>query len=418
MNISYFDDNRITEKNLKTKLSKLQTYRSEIAKYEIENNFEVPEYSLYYPKDFALHETIANLSKTYKNIKHLVVIGIGGSNLGTEAVHDVLNTGKVTLSVLDTVSAYKLTQVLSQLKKYKKVSQIAVCVISKSGSTTETLTNASILIEELKHHFGEDIYKQLIFIGDPKTEVEKYAKKISAHYIAMPKIIGGRYSVATTVGLIPLALLGHDTDEFIAGYLDASKEEYETISAENSARIALYLQNKYHHYNFFAFEPRLTKLGEWYRQLFAESLGKETTQNGKKVKESMLPTISTATELHSVGQLYFSKIADVYTDFVTFDDENVDFKTVKSNKLASGLKGLSMQEITTGLYGGVISAYQERGLPYRTTVFDESLPYSLGLFMGMRFREIMYTAHLTDVNAFDQPNVELYKIKTKAILNI
>ena len=180
----------------------------------------------------------------------------------------------------------------------------------------------------------------------------------------------------------------------------------------------LYLQNKYHHYNFFAFEPRLTKLGEWYRQLFAESLGKETTQNGKKVKESMLPTISTATELHSVGQLYFSKIADVYTDFVTFDDENVDFKTVKSNKLASGLKGLSMQEITTGLYGGVISAYQERGLPYRTTVFDESLPYSLGLFIGMRFREIMYTAHLTDVNAFDQPNVELYKIKTKAILNI
>lgn len=418
MNISYFDDNRITEKNLKTKLSKLQTYRSEIAKYEIENNFEVPEYSLYYPKDFALHETIANLSKTYKNIKHLVVIGIGGSNLGTEAVHDVLNTGKVTLSVLDTVSAYKLTQVLSQLKKYKKVSQIAVCVISKSGGTTETLTNASVLVEELKHHFGEDIYKQLIFIGDSKTEIEKYANKISAHYISIPKIIGGRYSVATAVGLIPLALLGHDTDEFIAGYLDASKEEYETISAENSARITLYLQNKYRHYNFFAFEPRLAKLGEWYRQLFAESLGKETTQDGKAVKEAMLTTISTATELHSVGQLYFSKIADVYTDFVTFDDEDIDFKTTKSNKLASGLKGLSMQEITTGLYGGVIGAYQERELPYRTTVFDESLSYSLGLFMGMRLREVMYIAHLMQVNAFDQPNVELYKIKTKAILKI
>ncbi len=418
MNISYFDDNRITDKALKTKLAKLNPYRSEITKYLTENNSEVPEYSLYYPKNFNLHETVTNLSKTYKNIKHLVVVGIGGSNLGTEAIHNVLNTGKVALSVLDTVSAYNLVQVLEQLKKYKKASQIAVCVISKSGNTTETLTNASVLIEELKHHFGEEINQQLTFIGDPKTEVEKYAKKISAHYVSMPKIIGGRYSVATAVGLIPLALLGHDTDEFIAGYLDASKEEYETISVENSARIALYLQSKYHHYNFFAFEPRLAKLGEWYRQLFAESLGKETDKNGKMVKDIMLPTISTATELHSVGQLYFSKIANVYTDFVTFDDENVDFKTTKSNKLASGLKGLSMQEITTGLYGGVIGAYQEQNLPYRTTVFDESIPYSLGLFMGMRLREIMYTANLMNVNAFDQPNVELYKIKTKEILKI
>lgn len=418
MNISYFDDSRITEKTIKSKITKLSQYRQEIRENMEENNSDLPEYSLYYPKDFTLHSNITELAKTYKNIKHLVVIGIGGSNLGTEAVHQVLDEGKVKLSVLDTVSAYKLAVLLDELKKYKKATHLAICIISKSGSTTETLSNASVLIEELKHHFGEEINQQLIFIGDPKTEVEKYAKKISAHYVAMPKIIGGRYSVATAVGLIPLALLGHDTDEFISGYLDASKDEYETITAENSARLALYLQNKYHHYNFFAFEPRLEKLGEWYRQLFAESLGKETTKNGKPVKDAMLPTISTPVELHSVGQLYFSKITTVYTDFVTFDDEKFDFKTTKSNKLASGLKNLSLQEIVTGLYGGVIGAYQERELPYRATILDESLPYSLGLFMGMRLREIMYTANLMDVNAFDQPNVELYKIKTKEILKI
>ncbi|KXK00061.1 MAG: Glucose-6-phosphate isomerase [Parcubacteria bacterium OLB19] len=418
MNISYFDDSRITEKTIKSKITKLGQYRQEIRENMEENNSDVPEYSLYYPKDFTLHSNITELAKTYKNIKHLVVIGIGGSNLGTEAIHQVLDEGKVKLSVLDTVSAYNLAVLLDELKKYKKATQLTICIISKSGSTTETLSNASVLIEELKHHFGEEINQQLIFIGDPKTEVEKYAKKISAHYVAMPKIIGGRYSVATAVGLIPLALLGHDTDEFISGYLDASKDEYETITAENSARLALYLQNKYHHYNFFAFEPRLEKLGEWYRQLFAESLGKETTKNGKPVKDAMLPTISTPVELHSVGQLYFSKITTVYTDFVTFDDEKFDFKTTKSNKLASGLKNLSLQEIVTGLYGGVIGAYQERELPYRATILDESLPYSLGLFMGMRLREIMYTANLMDVNAFDQPNVELYKIKTKEILKI
>jgi glucose-6-phosphate isomerase len=418
MNISYFDDNKITEKALKNKISNLNKYRLEIKNFTETNNSQVPEYSLYYPKDYELYKSIAEISKAFKSIKHLVLIGIGGSNLGTEAVHAVLDKGKIGLSILDTVSAYNLSKVLEDLKKFKKTSQIAVCVVSKSGNTTETLANTSVFIEELKHHFGESIYKKLIFISDPKTELEKYAKKISAHHVIMPKIIGGRYSVATAVGLIPLALLGHNTDEFIAGYLDASREEYEAITTENSARIALYLQNKYQYYNFFAFESRLEKLGKWYRQLFAESLGKELTEDNKPVKTAMIPTISTPVELHSVGQLYFSKTTEVYTDFVTFDDEMIDFKVPKSSTLSGKLKGLSLQEITTGLYGGVIGAYQERQLPYRTTILDESLPYSMGLFMGMRLREVMYVAKLINVNAFNQPNVELYKIKTKEILKI
>ena len=417
MNISYFDDDRLTEKALRGMMKKLEDYRSFIKKNTEENNSEIPEYSLYHAKDFLLHETLANLKREYKGIKHLVLVGIGGSSLGVEAIHSVLDSGKISLSVLDTVSAHSLGILLEKLTKYKKAAQIAICVISKSGNTTETLTNTSILIEEMKHIFGEEIYKQLIFIGDSKTDTEKYAKKISAHYIAIPKVVGGRYSVATAVGLIPLTLLGHDTDDFIAGYLEASKEEYENISAENATRIALYLQNKYHHYNFFAFDPRLAQLGSWYRQLFAESLGKGTDRNGKSVKGIMLPTVSTAVELHSIGQLYFSKIADVYTDFVTFDEETIDFKVPKSS-LAANLKGLTMQEITTGLYGGVIGAYQEQQLPYRTTIFEESLPYSIGLFMSMRLREIMYVAHLINVDAFNQPNVELYKIKTREILKI
>ena len=105
----------------------------------------------------------------------------------------------------------------------------------------------------------------------------------------MPEIIGGRYSVATVVGLIPLALLGYDTDDFIAGYLDANQENYETVTAENASRTALYHDWKYPHYNFFAFESRLEKLGHWYRQLFAESLGKEIDQTGKLVKIPCCP---------------------------------------------------------------------------------------------------------------------------------
>jgi glucose-6-phosphate isomerase len=112
-----------------------------------------------------------------------------------------------------------------------------------------------------------------------------------------------------------------------------------------------------------------------------------------------------------------SGVPDTYTDFVTFDDEVMDMQVSKKTKLAPIVKGKSLNEIAAALYGGVMAAYQERQLPYRATIFEEELPYSLGLFMGMRLREVMYVSHLLEVNAFDQPNVELYKLKTKEILS-
>ncbi len=418
MFITYFDDKRVSEKLLKTNQNKLKNYRTEIELAKKNDDKKVPEYSLYHCRDFAVHEELNKIKNQFKNIKHLVLIGIGGSSLGVEAIHSVLDTGKVKLSILDTVSSYKIDQLLKELHSVKKVKDLAVCVISKSGQTTETLANAAVFLDALEERFKADIYKQTIFIGNPKTDLMTYGKKKGVLEISMPEVIGGRYSVATAVGLVPLTLLGHDVDDFISGYLEASEEQYETLVAESASRLAIYHQLKYPHYNFFAFEPRLEKLGRWYRQLFAESLGKEKNLKGQALKTAMVPTISTPVELHSVGQLYMSGVPDTLTDFVTFDDAVVDIKIARSNRLAKNLKGYSIEEISTALYGGVIAAYQEKNLPYRATIFEEALPYSLGVFMAMRLREIMYTAHLLGVNAFDQPNVELYKDKTKEILNI
>lgn len=418
MFISYFDDKRVSEKTLNANLKKLKDYRASIATSLESNNTEVPEYSLYHCLDFDLHETLGDIKQQFKGVKQVILIGIGGSSLGVEAIHSVLDQGKVKLSVLDTVSAHKVELVLKEALTHKKVNQIAVCVVSKSGKTTETLANAAVVLDTLKATFGEAIYKQTIFVGDAKTELMTYGKKKGVTLISMPSIIGGRYSVATAVGLVPLALLGHDVDEFIAGYLDASEENYETLVADSAARVAEYHRLKYPHYNFFAFEPRLEQLGRWYRQLFAESLGKELDKNGKAIKTAMVPTISTPVELHSVGQLYMSGVPDTLTDFVTFDDEIVDIKIARGSNVAKGLQGYTLGEVATALYGGVMAAYQERSLPYRATIFEESLPYSMGLFMAMRLREVMYVAHLLEVNAFDQPNVELYKVKTKEILSL
>lgn len=418
MFISYFDDKRVVEKNLTLAEKKLKPYREQIATAIAQNTDTISEYSLFHCKDFGLHESLASIKKQFKGVKHVVLVGIGGSSLGVEAVHEVLDRGEVKLTVLDTVSAHAVDLTLKELLSYKKVEHYVICIVSKSGKTTETLANASVLLDALVSEKGESVYKQTLVIGDAGTELMQYAKKRGLMMLAMPTVIGGRYSVATAVGLVPLTLLGHDVDDFIAGYLDANEERFEGLVTESAARIAAYYKLKYYHYNFFAFEPRLAALGAWYRQLFAESLGKEVTVQGKLVTSAMVPTVSTAVELHSVGQLYMSGVPDTYTDFVTFDDEFIDMKISRTSKIAPALKGFTLQEVTAALYGGVMAAYQERQLPYRATIFEESLPYSLGLFMAMRLREVMYVAKLLEVNAFDQPNVELYKIKTKEILSL
>lgn len=421
MLFSYFDVGFATAKGFEWGIARnvkaLRTYRTKVAKVIAQHDNKHPEYSLVHAADAAVHDVVDSVRNDFAGIKHLVLIGIGGSNLGTEAVHELLGEGKVQLHSLDTIAPYQVEALLYKLKRVKKVEQIALCIISKSGDTTETLVNAGVLLDALEGQYGKNIYKQTICIGNPGTAFQKAAKRQGAQTIVMPEIVGGRYSVGTEVGLVPLALLGHNVDAFMEGLLDAAKEQFESVTADNAARLYIYLTKKYTHYNFFAFEPRLHKLGAWYRQLQAESLGKTYTKKNIKNAKGFVPTITTAVELHSTGQLHMSGLLPTYTDFVSFDDENANYDIPKKG-LAKNFSKFNMQEIATGMYGGVIGAYQTKKLPYRSTIFDEDLPYSVGLFMGMRMMETMYVAELLGINAFDQPNVELYKDKTREILGL
>jgi glucose-6-phosphate isomerase len=414
MRFSYSDADFITEKSLNTIAKSLATYRQEVSKVITTGSQKRPEYSLVHAKNPELQTLLSDLQKKYAKVKHVILVGIGGSSLGVEAVHGVLGSNK-TLSVIDTISPYEMNRLLQTVTKTKSVKEIAVCVVSKSGGTAEVLVNAGILLDELHKHFGEAIYTQTILVGNPKTDLEKTAKRLKARFIAMPEIVGGRYSIGTEASLVPLALLGHDVDSFISGFLDATEPDLEEIVVGTAARIYQYMNKGYVHYNFFAFETRLELLGAWYRQLFAESLGKAIDTKKQPVKKGMLPTISTAVELHSIGQLYLSGFKGVYTDFVTFDDDTLDYKVPKQG-LGKNFSRFTALEVATAIYGGVIGAYQDKQLPYRTTIFTDEIAYSLGLFMAMRMREVMYVADLLGVDAFNQPNVELYKTKTKAIL--
>lgn len=416
MYFTNFDAESITDTKLTAGTKRLLNYRATIAEAPVTR----PEYALMHPKEPELHDALSEVAARYKKkTKHVLLIGIGGSSLGTEAVHEALTDGTgPELSVLDTVSGPRLEHVLARLTRYKRASDVVICAISKSGSTTETMSNLGVVADRLEKHFGSAVREQFIYIGDPETDFLKAGKRRGGMTLAMPAAIGGRYSVATVVGLVPLILLGYEVDEYIAGFLAANEPEFATVAEGGAARIALYTKAGYRHLNFFAFEPQLQALGAWYRQLFAESLGKEHDRQGRVVTKGMLPTISTPVELHSVGQLYLSGFPGVYTDFVTFAEAPPDPK-IPATPFTKPLKGKTIGEVATALYGGVIGAYEERGLPHRTTIFDEeSRAYALGCFMGLRMREVICAAELLDRNAFDQPNVELYKSKSKEILGI
>ena len=418
MYFSYFDIDSVTDGVIKNGVKKLTKYRADVQQVVEKNDDSKPEYSLAHVQNPEVHDKLTELVKQYKGIQHLIVVGIGGSNLGLEAVHSILSEQKVVLHTLDTVSAVELQQLIDTLSSVKSVKKLAVCVISKSGNTAETLVNAGVLLDVLEQKYQKAIYQQTIFIGNPGTDFMKAGKRLKVTTVPMPEIVGGRYSISTEVGLVPLALLGHDVDAFMAGILDTTHEEFESLVAENAVRLNHYMGKGFRHYNFFAFEKRLEKMGGWYRQLTAESLGKEFDNDKKPVTKGFVPTISTPVELHSVGQLYMSGFSGVYTDFVTFDDEENNFK-IPIKGIAKLYGKFDVQEVATALYGGVMAAYKERSLPYRSTIFDDgNLAYSTGLFMGMRMLETMYVAQLMNIDAFNQPNVELYKNKTREILGL
>ena len=421
MQITYFDDKKVSAGSIKSTLRQLGSYREEVQKVVEKCDQSKPEYSLALWQDTKMLAEVEAVTKKFKKVEHVVLIGIGGSSLGTEAIHSVLATpASPHLHVLDTVSTHELQTLLRHLSKVKKAEQIAICVISKSGGTTETLANAEEVLAALAQQFtAKQVYRQTIFIGDKSNQLLKKGSKLGINTIAMPAVVGGRYSVFTPVGLVPLKLLGHDLDTLLTGLKDATTSDYELLAAEGAAHLYGHLKRGSRNVNFFAFDTRFVRLGKWYRQLTAESLGKAVTKKKRPVKLGFIPTISTAVELHSIGQLYLSGFQGVYTDFVGFDPEQLDEDLTISKKpiVAAKLKSLSLNTINDAIFGGVKAAYMDRKLAFRSTIFDVDPEYELGLFMGMRMLETMYMANLLNVNAFDQPNVELYKDKTREILD-
>jgi glucose-6-phosphate isomerase len=378
-----------------------------------------------------LHDAQA-MAKRIGEVDCLIVVGIGGSNLGTLAVHEAINrklyNGFHAPSVFfsDTVDAnamYDLIQIVERFLTAKK--KVLINVVSKSGSTTETIANFEVLFEVLKNHI-ERPEKQVVVTTDKGSKLWELAQRNEFHVLTVPKLVGGRYSVFSSVGLFPLALLNVDIHSLLKGAQHMRTLCLDVKVEHNPAALTAAIM--YHHATHarniveqFFFANDLESVGKWYRQLVAESIGKEWNRSRtKRVLNGVTPVTSIgSTDLHSVAQLDIGGPQDKFTTFITLDKVhkvNVPHYN-EYDALVPHIQGKDLHQIMDAIVKGVHATYEKQSRPYVHIALPDDSPYSIGQLLQFYMMQAMYLGYLMDVNPFDQPNVEEYKVVTKTILS-
>jgi glucose-6-phosphate isomerase len=409
------------DKKLLAKFKKrTQAYGEEISRTAALRDYKSPESALSVIQDTAYQSTIRRAVQKLGAVKHVILVGIGGSSLGTESIFAALKSDtSPTLTVLDTVDDEALLHCFAVLKKIKALTDLAIVVVSKSGTTTETLVNARSLLAFATRRFGEEMHTRCIFVGNPNTAFHVAAKKHKIQFVPMPESIGGRFSVFTAVGMVPLTLLGIDTRALLTGASEALAPAACAETAARAARIAAYGASHRSIINFFTFDARLREIGYWYRQLLAESIGKSQGKKGAPFHTPLMPIVSTAADLHSSAQLYLSGDTRIYTHFVLTEGAT-DFAETRSPHWIEGvlplLEGKTRSDVRRAIQSGVRAAYLEAALPHHTSTLANHGAREVGALIATLMTEVMCIAHAYAIDAFDQPHVELYKQHTRALL--
>ena len=371
----------------------------------------------YDKKEFNLiKETALMIRETFDT---LVVTGIGGSYLGARAAIEAINgllpqKGPEIIFLGHTFSPTLTAQTL----EYLKTKNFAINVISKSGTTTETSIAFRLLKQLLIEKVGEANANKAIFATtDAKTgALRKLATQNGYTTFTLPSDIGGRYSVLTAVGLLPLAVAGIDIDDLMAGALKARSESVDNLDHDlykyAVIRDTLYRQN-YKSELYVVYEPQYAMFNEWLKQLYGESEGKE--------KKGLFPTsVTFSTDLHSLGQFIQdgSPILFETTLFVENPNQDVVIPSEKENlDELNYLAGKNLAFVNKQAFKGTLAAHVEDGkvpnLVFEIATLDA---HTLGYMFYFFMRSCAVSAYLLDINPFNQPGVEVYKKKMFALL--
>jgi len=366
----------------------------------------------------------------------LIVIGIGGSALGTIALATALlpfyynelsdeeREGHPRLYVLDNVDADETHALLSRLN----LERTLVNVISKSGTTGESMAGYLIVRERLERALGRDALKEhLVFTTDPdKGVLRDIGSALGVPLFDVPPGVGGRFSVLSPVGLVPAALTGMDVQALLRGARDMAAWFTESPGWKNPACLyagVQYLQDTAFDRRVSVMMPysaRLRDVADWYRQLWAESLGKAVDRQGRTVNVGPLPVKSLGvTDQHSQLQLYAEGPDDKIITFLgvgEFENEVVIPAPESGDDALAYLGGHTLAELMHAEQRGTTWALAQRGRPSLTITLPRVDAFQVGALMYLLEMATAVAGELYDIDAFDQPGVELSKQATYGLM--
>ena len=383
-------------------------------------------------------EEFARIKAAAKKIQSdsdvLLVIGIGGSYLGARAaIEEILppldaRNDRSFYNVLDksvrkTPEIYFCGNSISStyLKHLMDVvgdRDFSINMISKSGTTTETSLAFRVLRKLLEDSVGpEEANKRIYATTDrAKGTLKQLADAQGWPTFVVPDDVGGRYSVLTAVGLLPIACAGIDIDALMKGAADA-REAYSVCSKDNDAyryamtRNILYRKGKVVE-TLAAFEPDFTMMNEWYKQLFGESEGKD--------QKGLMPTSCIfSTDLHSMGQFLQDGSRTMFETYVDIKNTREDFYIEPLEGNFDGLNFLAdqnMSVVNRKAMEGTILAHNDGGVPIGVIEVDSLDAYNVGYLIYFFWKACAVSGYLLSVNPFDQPGVESYKKNMFALL--
>ena len=404
-------------------------------KEEFSKKYNTSYASLYLPFDTQLLIDIKKIVHEKKKLdpKILLIIGIGGSNLGTKAVvqallgsyYNDLNVGP-KIYFADTLDS-QYTQQLSTIlhRELQAGNKIVINVITKSGTTTETIANFKFYYELLKQYHPENSHEYIVATTDFNSPLYQFSQENNIVTLPIPKEVGGRYSIFSAVALFPLCILNIDIDGLSTGARDLlnsslfNQNRDKNYPAQSAAAIYYYFTQQYTIHNTFLFSSELEYFGSWYRQLMGESIGKEYDIHNKKVDIGIMPTISIgSTDLHSVAQLYLGGPNNIFTTFINSINVTPSISIPSKSAIAwiPGIAGKNMHELMHILFQATQAAYTKSNRPFCTISIRDFSASCIGALLQFKMLEMMYLGYLLQVNPFDQPAVEKYKQEARRIL--
>lgn len=357
----------------------------------------------------------------------LVVIGIGGSYLGARAAIDFLNNSFVNLQTAEERKAPQIlyagnsisSNYLADLVDYVADKDFSVNVISKSGTTTEPAIAFRVFKELLVKKYGKEEANKRIYAT---TDKAKGAVKVEAdangwETFVVPDSVGGRFTVLTPVGLLPIAASGADITKLMEGANAARKDYSSDKIAENQAYQYAVIRNILYRKGYITevfanYEPSLQYFSEWWKQLAGESEGKD--------QKGIYPTSANfSTDLHSLGQFIQEGYRNLFETVIRVDKprKNITIPTEEADLDGLGyLQGKDVDFVNKKATDGVLLAHTDGGVPNTYLTIPSQDEFTLGYTIYFFEIAIAISGFLNGVNPFDQPGVEAYKKNMFALL--